>query len=200
MSDEKLKACLTVAVEGETNDELWSNLNWLLCNAIQSKNSSGGSWPLMVSETARGKIEVRNTEASADVERIAKQYAKQARDVIAGFGFTICDPNLTQGGTVIEKAIREALASIVAEREALSGQVSTLSEASRRMTEEARRYENERDQLRAEVKELREDKEHLHKAIRVAIDGMGDIARTVANFAKPAAITAAMQGEKKEKS
>ena len=57
-SEAAFSAELIVTINGDTADELWNNLNWLLCNAVACKNELGG-WPMMVCETNHGKIEVK---------------------------------------------------------------------------------------------------------------------------------------------
>lgn len=60
LREDESKPRIVLTLEGENVQQLWSNLNWLLCNAVESKQQTG-FWPSMVSETNRGKIEAKET-------------------------------------------------------------------------------------------------------------------------------------------
>lgn len=128
-------------------------------------------------------------EASADVERIVLAISSAlGRDVV-------------NGGVTIFGVIRHNVASIVAERDAAYSKGYT--EASKDMTvimsehanaiDAKRMVEDENNQLRAEVKELRavavEFRNHLNGCRTANSD---------TRLAYLTAISAAMQGEKKE--
>jgi hypothetical protein len=124
-------------------------------------------------------------QGGADVERIAKQYAHQARETIQAFGFTVRDPILANGGkSVIEKAIYDALTPLAAENARLSGEnerwktadkerrqqflnrsaIVMLSREGDTQVNPVQQWEIEIEQLRAELAKAKEENE-VHKAV-----------------------------------